>query len=191
MKNIILASTSPRRKDLMSYTGVPFTVVASPYEEDMSKHTDPHTLVMEFSQGKVHAVSQNYPNSIIIGADTVVAVDDKVFGKPKDKTEGIEMLTQLQGRSHFVYTGFTVLDTANGKEKTQVVESKLEFTPLTKQEIESYLSKVDFLDKAGSYAIMDLGNVFTKRIEGEYSAVVGLPMASLRLVLKEFGVELL
>ena len=191
MKKIILASTSERRKELLQSTGLEFIVVASPYQEDMSRHDDPEVLVSDFSQGKARALVDTNPNAIIIGADTIVYLNGVIYGKPKDKNEALSMLASLQGKQHVVYTGYTVIDSETKKEVTKVETTEITLGPLSGSEIEAYFQKVPLLDKAGAYAIQGVGATFTESIKGEYSNVVGLPMASLRITLKEFGVELL
>lgn len=191
MKNIILASTSPRRKALLESAGLEFQVVHSPYEEDITLYSDPHTMVHEFSRAKARALREQYGNHLIIAADTIVYFEGVIFGKPKDKEEALSMLLKLQGKTHTVYTGFTILDTETGKEITDVVTTQITLAPLSQREILSYFEKTPLLDKAGAYAIQGYGASFTQKVEGEYSSVVGLPMARLREMLKEFEVFLL
>lgn len=191
MKKIILASTSERRKDLLESIGLKFTVVASPYEEDMTLYKDPEIMVREFSQGKARGLKEKYPNHIIIGADTIVYFDDIIFGKPRDKEDALQILSILQGKKHTVYTGYTILDSETEKEITEVVKTEVTFAPLTREEILSYYSKSSLLDKSGAYTIQNLGASFVESITGEYSNVVGIPLASIRKTLKEFGINIL
>lgn len=191
MKKIILASSSPRRKELLESVGLVFDVVSSPYEEDLTLHAEPERMVTEFSKGKAYAIKEAYPEHIIIAADTIVFFQGSIYGKPKNKEDAVAMLTALQGEKHVVYTGYTIVDTKTENEVTEIVKTEIKLTPLTKDEILRYMEKVPLLDKAGAYAIQGYGATFTEYIVGEYSNVVGLPMASIRMSLKKFGIELL
>lgn len=190
-KQIILASTSARRQELLESVNLQFTVAASPYEEDLTLHEDPETMVREFSQGKARAIANDYPESIIIAADTIVYFENQIFGKPKGKEDALRMLSALQGKTHVVYTGYTIIDTSSKKEVTKVVKTEIKLAELSRKEIEHYFENTPLLDKAGAYAIQGFGATFTEKITGEYTNVVGLPMASLRESLKGFGIELL
>lgn len=188
---IVLASSSPRRKELLTGVGLDFIAVESPYEEDMTGHTDPEHVVRLFSTEKARALLSQYSDSLIIAADTVVSFQGKVFGKPKSYEDAITMLTQLQGNRHTVYTGVTVLHGPSEKVTTRVVSTEITLAPLSSEEIRRYFEKVQTLDKAGAYAIQGIGATFTQSITGEYSNVVGLPLCALREMLKEFGIDLL
>ncbi|MCX7996798.1 MAG: Maf family protein [Patescibacteria group bacterium] len=190
-KPVILASTSPRRRELLAATGLMFTAVASPYKEVMPQSADPEELVIRFSREKARAVRDAFRNSIIIGADTVVALGNRVFGKPENPEDATDMLYSLQGRTHAVYTGITVLDTTDGKERSDVSRTNVTFAPLTREQIRAYHRKVSPFDKAGSYAIQEHAAAFTERIDGEFYTIVGLPVCRLREVLENFGIFLM
>ncbi len=191
MRNIVLASSSARRKSLLESVGLPFEAVNSPYEEDLSLFHDPSEMVTVFSREKARAVKNAYRDHVIISADTIVFFEGAIFGKPRNKEEALSMLRKLQGKKHSVYTGVTVLDSKTGKELTEVVTTGITLSRLTEREIQSYFEKTPLLDKAGGYAIQGYGATFTAQVEGEYSNVVGLPMAKLREMLKEFEIYIL
>lgn len=189
-KPVILASTSPRRKELLQGAGLVFAVVPSLYEEIMPEEADPRELVREFAVKKARALAKSHNDHIIIAADTIIALGRRVFGKPADLREAENMLFMLQGRTHTVYTGFAVLDTGAGRETAEVCTASVTFTPLTRGQIRAYHKRVNPLDKAGSYAIQQAG-LFTRRIVGDYNTIVGLPLCRLRLTLEKFGIPLL
>lgn len=188
-KNIILASTSPRRKDMLEKAGLRFEVVASNYEEDMTLDLSPSDLVKFLSSQKAEAVSDAHPHSIIIAADTVVVLGKQVLGKPHTPERAKEMLRALSATEHSIITGFTVLDTDSGKIISQSVETKVLFKSLTEWEIDEYVASGEPLDKAGAYAIQLGGAKFVERIEGDFSNAIGLPVDEVMAVLKEFSTE--
>ncbi|MBT9143036.1 MAG: Septum formation protein Maf [Dehalococcoidia bacterium] len=189
MKKIILASTSPRRQELLARTGLVFEVVASNYEEDMTLPLEPHELAKQLSKGKAVAVAQKYNNAIIISADTFIVFADKILGKPHTPEKAKETLTALRGNTHLVITGFTILDTASNKSISRTVETKVHFRTLTDEEIEQYIATGEPLDKAGAYGIQGMGSELVDKIEGSYSNIVGLPIEEIMIALKEFGVQ--
>lgn len=192
MKKLILASQSEGRKMLLEKTGVAFTVEPSNYEEDMTLDLPPHELAQELSRGKARDVASRNKDSIVIAADTFVVQDEKVLGKPKDKEEAAQMLQSLSGRSHQHITAYTVIDADTKKEITKSEETTVYFKKLTAAEIEQYIATGEPLaGRAGAYAIQDKAAIFIKKIEGEATSVVGLPMCSLNSTLQEFGVTLL
>jgi septum formation protein len=191
MRNIILASTSPRRKELLESIGVVFHVVPAKYDEDMTGHVDPEKVVRTFSYEKAASLQSDYPDALIIAADTIVYINETVYGKPSTLDEAKNMLVSLSGKIHTVYTGYTVLDTKTGVHKTEVSKTEIKLAELTSVNIEAYFAKVPPLDKAGAYAIQGLGGTFTEWIKGEYTNVVGLPLYSLTKTLQEFDIDLL
>lgn len=191
MKKIILASSSPRRKTLLEQLGLKFTVDARVSEDNNSAGQEPRELVRENSRKKAESVAGGYPDAIIIAADTIGIIDGRVIGKPHSESEARIMLASLSGKPHTVITGFTVLDTLTGKDVSRVVETTVYMRRITGAEIEAYLQTGEPLDKAGSYAIQGLGAALVERIEGDYFNVVGLPLAALAEVLKEFGISVL
>lgn len=182
LHTLILASTSPRRKDLLSQIGLTFTIVPSDFEEDMSLPLSPDMLTMHLSKEKALAVAKDYPDAVIIGADTVVAIDGAVLGKAHTKEDAQRMLSMLSGKTHQVITGLTVIIPA-GESPTgeQIIESvasinDVTFKPLAAEEIEWYIQTGEPLEKAGAYGIQGLGAMFVEKIEGSYSGIVGLPL---------------
>ncbi len=184
MKDIILASASPRRKELLQLAGVDFTVDVADADETLEEGILPDEAVQMLAEIKAKAVFEKHPDCIVIGADTVVAINDKILGKPKNYDEANEMLNTLSGRKHFVFTGVCLMS----KEKTTVFCQKtaVEFYQLTQKEIDGYIASKDCFDKAGGYGIQTNGCVLVKGIEGDYFNVVGLPVAETVRALKEF-----
>lgn len=176
MRKLILASRSPRRQELLAMLGLPFEVMVSDTDETIPQ-TDPAKVVEKLSARKAEAVSCQVTDAIVIGADTVVSVDERILGKPKDKEEAREMITLLQGRSHMVYTGVTIQDTkAGGQICTFSVGTRVNVAPMNEKEIEAYIASEEPYDKAGAYGIQGLFGKFIEGIEGDYYNVVGLPV---------------
>lgn len=191
MRKIILASTSPRRKKLLSRIGLPFEVQASDYEEDMKLDLTPKELVKHLSKGKAEAVAKNYEDAIVIGADSIVVHKNEVFGKPTSTAEAKEMLKKLSGTVHSVITGFTIIDTKTNKSVSQAIEAKIYFREVTEEEMDAYIKTGEPMDKAGAYAVQGLGAIFVEKIEGDFTGVIGLPLFALAKELKNFGAEVL
>ena len=191
MKRIVLASASPRRKELLEQIGLRFEVEPSDYEEDIVPGSEPHEMARKLSLGKARAAARKHRNAIIIAADTFVVFGDRILGKPRTDAEAREMLRALNGQAHSVITGFTILDTETGKVLSRSVETRVHMRKLTLKEIDSYVRTKEPLGKAGGYAIQGLGAVLIERIEGDYSNVVGLPLSALAESLREFGVHAL
>ena len=190
-KPIILASASPRRKELLALTGLKFRIDAGDYEEDLTLKLKPHDLAKHLSQEKARSVSQNHHDALIIAADTFIVFRDKLLGKPHTDKEAVRMLVMLNGKSHAVITGYTVLDTKTGKYISRSVETTVWFKKLSPAGIRAYVKTKEPLDKAGAYAIQGLGSLMVKKIQGDYFNVIGLPLASLTDTLKKFGIALL
>ncbi len=191
MRRIVLASASPRRKELLELLGLRFEVEPSNYDEETVSGSEPHEMVRELSLGKARAAAAKHRDAFIIGADTIVVLGNKVMGKPHTASEAKKMLHTLNGKVHAVITGFTILDTETGKVLSRSVETKVHIRKLTPEEIDNYVRTKEPLDKAGGYAIQGLGAVLVERIEGDYFNVVGLPLSALAEGLKEFGVPVL
>lgn len=191
---IILASGSPRRKELMGLLGVPFTVRISECDESTVETLPPYFIVEQLSLLKASAVAKEVraekKEAIIIGSDTVVVFENEILTKPKDDENAKEMLRLLSGKWHSVLTGVTVLSTKSAKSESFYVETKVHFTELTEEEILAYVATGEPKDKAGSYGIQGKGSLFVDKIEGDYFNVVGLPVWKLAKVLKEeFGID--
>ena len=187
--DIILASKSPRRRALLEQMGVrDFRILTPDIDEHMDRALPPAELVRQISLEKAQAVAaQADPNAVIIAADTVVALDGVVLGKPADEEEAFRMLSLLSGNRHQVYTGLTVL---RGEQVfSQWEETSVTFRPLTAEEIEAYIATGEPMDKAGAYGIQGLGALLVERLEGDYFNVMGLPLCRLGRMLARFGLD--
>ena len=188
MNKVILASASPRRKELLMQIGLDFDVCVSTCEERITK-TDPVEVVCELSAQKALDVWQKIKDKkeIVIGADTVVAYDGKILGKPGSGKEAVTMLTALSGHTHEVYTGVTFCYEEDGVEKQHTFYEKtaVTFYPMSQEEIESYVASGEPMDKAGAYGIQGSFAAYVKGIEGDYNNVVGLPVGRLYQEIKE------
>lgn len=191
MKTIILASKSPRRRELLEKIGLKFKVVESNYKETVDSKLTPHELAKKLSVGKAKEVLKKYKNRIIIAADTLVVCNGKILGKPKDRQDAKEMLEFLNNKIHSIVTGFTVIDGKLNKIITKSVETKVYMRKISKREIDSYLNTKEPYDKAGAYAIQEKGSVFIEKIAGDYLNAVGLPVFALAQELKKLGIETL
>lgn len=186
MAEIILASASPRRKELLSTAGLEFTVEVADVEEAIDENATPDGVVMSLALQKAQAVAQADPTATVIGADTVVVLDGEILGKPENEQNAIEMLTALSGRSHTVYTGVAII---NGEKVKNFCEAtQVEFFPLTEDEIRSYVATGEPMDKAGAYGIQGKGCVLVRKIDGDYFNVVGLPVSRVCRELRDFDV---
>ncbi|HLG31158.1 MAG TPA: Maf family protein [Candidatus Brocadiales bacterium] len=188
-RTIILASTSPRRRELLRLTGLRFKVKASDYEEDLTCDLPPHALAIFLSKEKARSVAKKYKNAIVIAADTFISFRGKIFGKPHTEEESMKMLKALNGKAHSVISGFTIIDTNSKKVLSKAIETKVYFRRLSIKEIEAYVKSGETTDKAGAYAIQGLGSVIIRRIEGDYFNVIGLPICALIQGLKKFGIN--
>ncbi len=178
---VVLASASPRRKELMENLGLDFLVDAS--EADETFEGTPQQMVSALAERKAAAVAARHPDSIVLAADTIVWLHGEALGKPKNKKDAERMLILLSGRWHTVLTGVSVVNTKTGRQETAVEETRVHFVRLTGDDVRDYLASGEPMDKAGAYAIQGLGGAFVDRIEGSYSNVVGLPMhAAARLI---------
>lgn len=178
---LILASNSPRRRELLAEDHIDFTVVPSRYEEAGVGLSAIET-VSRFSSGKAREVFSRFPDAVVLGADTVVALDGVVLGKPKSSEHAAEMLSMLSGRTHSVYTGVCLI--GQGFCFEEVAETKVKFYDLSKETIESYVKSGLPLDKAGAYGIQD-GYPLVESYAGSYTNVVGLPMELVRTLLRK------
>ena len=189
-KPVVLASSSPRRREILEKTGLKFMVDAAEINEDHGRRMKPAELAKTISLEKAKVVAARHPCSIIIAADTFGVLDGRLLGKPRDEDEARLMLESMGGRRHRVVTGFTILDTETGKAVSKAVETKVYFRKLDSEEIEAYVKTGEPLDKAGAYAIQGMGALLVEKIEGDYYNVIGLPLSSLARELKRFGVKL-
>ncbi len=191
MKRIILASQSPRRRELLENIGLEFEVKVDNSPEIVDETMEIEEIVKCLSAKKAENVSKTLDNEdcVVIAADTVVAFEDRILGKPKDEEDAKNMLKILSGNVHFVYTGISVLDNKTGKRISDFEKTKVRFREITDSEINSYIKSGEPMDKAGSYGIQGLGSVFVEKICGDYFNIVGLPVSKLCGILKnEFGI---
>jgi len=188
MRKIILASASPRRKEILKKTGLNFSICTSDYKEDINLSLKPRALAKFLSRKKAETVAHKYKNAIIIAADTFIVFKNRLLGKPHTDKEAETMLNMLNGKAHSVITGFTIMDTSSKKILSRSVETKVYFKKLSRKEINAYVRSKEPLDKAGAYAIQGLGSVFIERIDGDFLNVVGLPLLALTESLKKFGI---
>lgn len=191
-EQIVLASASPRRRELLTQIGLKFQVIPSTADELLLPDETPEQHVIRLSIDKASEVAgrAQVAGRWFIGSDTIVLCDARILGKPADEKHAAEMLRLLSGREHRVLSGFAVLDRKTGKQRAEAVSTRVRFRELTAQEIARYIASGEPLDKAGSYAIQGLGVCFVAGIEGSYTNVVGLPLCRLTLALKELGVAL-
>ena len=174
---IILASKSPRRKQLLSMMGLEFTVQTADIDETMDPSQTPAHEVAAVSARKAEKIAAQHPQDVIVSADTIVVIDGKILGKPKDEQDAARMLRLLSGRTNTVYTGLTVH--ANGKANTQVVSTGVTFRDLSNAEIAAYIETKEPMDKAGAYGIQGGAALFCEKLEGDYYNVMGLPVCRL------------
>lgn len=191
MRKIILASASPRRRELLEQGGIPFTVIPSQAEEKITTE-QPGQAVEELSYLKCSDIyEKSLGDVLVIGADTVVASEGKILGKPSSQKDAVKMLQSLQEREHEVYTGVTIMarEGNENRKKTFHEKTKVVFYPMSDEEIRSYVNTGEPMDKAGAYGIQGKSAVFIKEISGDYNNVVGLPLARLYQELKNMGIE--
>ena len=185
-KLIILASSSPRRKELLKQAGISFTVAHSEYEEDLNLKMKPRALAKYLALGKARAVALRHKEGIVIGADTVVVCGGKVIGKPADAKDARTILALLSGKKHEVITGFAIVDTKTNRIISRSVVTGVWFRKITPSEIDEYVKTGEPLKAAGAYFIQGDGSKFVDKIKGDHSNIVGLPIKSLIKVLKKF-----
>lgn len=187
MKKIILASASPRRKELLEQIGLAFEIIPAKGEEIITKE-QPSEVVEELSLQKASEIEKQVEEGIIISADTVVCQNGIIMGKPRDREDAASMLWDLQGKSHSVFTGVTVLVKEKGAvtRHTFSQETKVYVYSMNKEEIEQYLDTGEAMDKAGAYGIQGRFAAWVERIEGDYNNVVGLPVSALWQILKQY-----
>lgn len=184
MRKIILASASPRRRELLTTADVEFEVVVSDADETVPEGTAPKEAAMMTAEKKALAVCGICPDSVVIGADTIVVAENRILGKPKDEADAVAMLRFLSGKEHEVITGVCITDGNRTERFAQV--SNVRFYELTDEEIAAYVATKEPMDKAGSYGIQGRGCVLVESIRGDYFNIVGLPVAATVRALKAF-----
>lgn len=186
---LILASASPRRRQLLQEAGVAFTVEPSHTDETILPGESPGDYAIRAAREKAQAVATHHPNSWVLGADTIVALNGRIFGKPQSTEDGFTMLRSLSGRSHQVMTAFVLLDCSGQVKKSQVVSSRVTFKSLSDEQIREYLATGEPFDKAGAYAVQGIGAALVEQVEGSYTNVVGLPVEEVLAVLRCVGIH--
>ena len=188
-ETIVLASASPRRQELLRQIGCGFRVVVSDAEELSGDGISPERLAAENARRKAEDVAaKEGGNAPVLGADTVVAVDETILGKPKDETDAVRMLRLLSGRQHFVYTGIALA--YRGEIYEGVVRTEVWVDELSEKEIEAYIATGEPMDKAGAYAVQGIAAKFIPRIDGSFSNVVGLPLHAVKELARKAGIVL-
>lgn len=187
--DLILASASPRRRELLNQIGVPHRCEPADIDESQRQNEKPGDYVLRMAMEKAAVVAARHggQNVAVLAADTSVVIDEDVLGKPGDRFEGLGMLARLSGRSHSVLTGIC-LQTAQGQSLCELVETRVSFVQLTREQCEAYLATDEPWDKAGGYGIQGLAGAFVSSIEGSYSNVVGLPLAQTWQLLSAQGI---
>jgi septum formation protein len=184
---LILASASPRRKELLSIFGIPFTVLPSGIDETPLPGELPEPFVVRVARDKGEEVAGRAPaGTVVLSADTIVTVDNEILGKPTDLDDARRMLRKLSGRRHAVLTAVSVIDRETGEQAKGLDLTDVWFDPVSEEQIEDYLKREDVLDKAGAYAIQGFAAAFIPRIEGNYFNVMGLPLPLVYRLLQRF-----
>lgn len=186
---LILASASPRRRELMRLYGVPFSVGAADIDETMNPAMSPADEVARVSRLKAAAIAKDHPTAVVVAADTIVVLDGKILGKPKDEAHARQMLTALSGHSHQVMTGCTVMQGEKSETFTEITD--LVFRTLSPAQIDRYIATGEPMDKAGAYGIQGGAALFCPAIKGDYYNVMGLPVCRLHGVLSKFLPDML
>ncbi len=188
-QRIILASGSETRKSIINKFGLKFEIIPSKYEEDMSLKLEPKKLAMELAYGKANDVARGLDEGIVIGIDTFVYFDGKVIGKPKDKEDAMKILKNFSGKTHLVYSGIAIIDSATKKTIKDYEVTKVKFRKLSDDEIKKYVESGEPLNKAGAYGAQGKGGILAERFEGCYYNVEGFPTSKILNNLKKFGVD--
>jgi septum formation protein len=191
MKQIILASASPRRKQLLKQLGLEFKIIPSEIEEKLNPRLQPRKQVEVLSEQKAEAVAAKAKNALVIGVDTMVSFKNEAIGKPKNEKDAKLMLKRFSGKKQTVITAFTIIDTATKKRVTKSVETDIWFRKISEPEIRQYITKAKPYDLAGGYNMQQLGAIFVERVEGDFLSAIGLPLFTLVKELKKFGITIL
>ncbi|QDS35110.1 Maf family protein [Brevibacillus brevis] len=188
---LILASSSPRRRELLQALSLSFTVITSDVDETTAEHLSASEVVEELSLRKAKEVASRLTEGVVLGSDTVVVLDGQILGKPVDETDAFRMLSMLQGQEHTVYSGVALIDVETGRAEVSHSLTHVRIRALTEQEIKSYIATGEPMDKAGSYAIQGIGATIVEGITGDYFTVVGLPLGLTSTLLTRFGMPIL
>jgi nucleoside triphosphate pyrophosphatase len=187
LPRLILASTSPRRAELLRQLGVEFKILPAAAAEAAHEHLSPLEICQLNAHRKARTVAKKIPDALVLGADTLVFRDNEILGKPVNLADAERMLTDLQGRTHQVVTGVSLIHLRGHRERLFATSTDVTFHPLTAGQIRDYLSKVNPLDKAGAYAIQEHGETIVAKIAGSYNNVVGLPLERLEMELNAWA----
>lgn len=185
---LILASTSPRRREILALLGLPFEVIAPQFEESILSHRPAEEEVLEFAVGKARSVAKDNPESLVIGSDTMILLDGQKIGKPESLGNAKEILRALAGRTHRIFTSIAVLDDLHGPGLNVVEQVAVRMRDYSEAELERYLAHNESLDKAGAYSIQGQGRALIESIEGDYLVAVGLPLRPIVRYLKSRGI---
>jgi septum formation protein len=185
---LILASSSPRRRDLLSSLGVQFRIVPAQVQEIPFSHEAANDFAVRVAEQKALTIGTIYPDAWVIGADTIVVIEGEILGKPRDSQDAQRMLRRLANREHVVMTGYAVVKVAEGKKASGLEETRVKINALAEREIAWYINTGEPFDKAGGYAIQGKGAFMVEWIAGSYTNVVGLPLCQLIRLLKEMGI---
>lgn len=186
--DLVLASSSPRRSELLSSVGIAFRIVLPDCDEYILPGEDPIHIVQRLSKEKALSVAMSEQSAWIIGADTIVVVDGEVLGKPSSRDDAFTMLNKIQGRSHTVVGGFTIVHRMSDVEHTEAYESQVTMRPLSARQIEDYISTGEPFDKAGAYAIQGVGAALVESQSGSYTNVVGLNLSAVMRALEKLKI---
>ncbi|MBX9569288.1 MAG: Maf family protein [Candidatus Obscuribacterales bacterium] len=195
---LVLASGSPRRRELLGKLGLQFEVIVSDLDESIAS-TDPAFIVKDLASAKALAVAESIKGaadngsskSLVLGADTIVVLDDDILGKPQDRAEAVQMLTKLSGRLHQVFTGVSLVELPSGKVSTIYTVTDVHFREIDAREIEAYVDTGEPMDKAGAYALQGIASLFVCKIDGCYTNVIGLPIPDTVQLLRQHGLEVM
>lgn len=190
-KTLILASSSPRRKELLQTLGLTFTIQTSDVDETTSPGLSPQEVVEELALRKAKEVASRLTEGIVLGSDTIVVLNGEILGKPVDETDAYRMLYALQGCEHTVYSGVALIDASTGISEVSYSRTQVRIRPLASEEIHAYIATREPMDKAGSYAIQGIGSTLVEGIDGDYFTVVGLPLCLTAAMLARFGIKVL
>ena len=182
---VILASASPRRKEILQNTKLNFDIQKSDIEEVILENESPEEMVVRLAYEKAYDVAQKNKDKLVIGADTIVALDNEVLGKPKDKEEAYQMIKKLSNKTHKVITGISLINISHGMVVNDYVVSLVTFKDLSEDSIKDYINTNESLDKAGAYGIQGYGALLVDNIQGDYFNIVGLPISKLSDLLKD------
>ena len=185
---LILASTSPRRREILALLGLPFDIIAPPFEERVTPHLSIEDEVLDFAFGKAESVARNYPDALVIGSDTMISLAGDKMGKPRDRDDARRMLGALSGKTHEIFTAVALLDRAGGRELRIVERVLVDMRQFIEREIDNYLDCNESLDKAGAYSIQGRGETLIDSIRGDYLAAVGMPLRPIANYLASRGI---